>query len=118
MAGFLIGGLICLVPFVHNQTANAILLVVSISGMGLATANTWAVTQSLAPAGTVGTLSSIQNFGATFGGVIAPLLTGYIISWTKSYSIPFILAGFIMLVGIFSYTVIIRELKTISFKTS
>ena len=115
-AGFLVGSLICVVPLIHDVTQNAILLVIAISGMGLATANTWAITQTLAPQGTVGTLTSIQNFGATFGGVIAPLLTGYIISWTKSYSLPFIIAGVLMLVGILSYTLLIGKLKPIKFQ--
>ena len=89
------------------------MVIIAISGMGLATANTWAITQSVAPPGTIGTLAGIQNFGATFGGLIAPVVTGFLIKATHSYSPAFVLAGLCMLAGIACYQFLIGQVEPI-----
>ena len=105
-----------LIPFVSGQTAIFTVLAFAIGGMGLATANTWAITQTLAPKGTVGTFSGIQNFGATSGGFLAPLLTGYLLGADNNYNLVFTLAGIVMLLGIFSYVVLIGRVETMQFE--
>ena len=111
ITGFLFGTLILLVPFIHNPTYAIALLIITISGMGLATANTWAITQSVSPPNSIGTLAGIQNFGATLGGFIAPISTGFLISLTHSYSYAFIMASIAMLAGIFSYAFLIGKVE-------
>ena len=49
VAGFSLGSLILPVPFIHNPVLAVALVIVTVSGIGLATANTWAITQSVAP---------------------------------------------------------------------
>jgi MFS transporter, ACS family, D-galactonate transporter len=117
VAGFLIGALILQVPFIHNPTYAITMVVITISGMGLATANTWAITQSVSPTNTIGTLAGIQNFGATLGGFIAPISTGFLIKITHSYTSAFVCAGFAMLAGIFSYVFIIGKVEPMNIKT-
>jgi MFS family permease len=116
-AGFLFGSLILPVPFIHHPLAAMALVVVTISGMGLATANTWAITQSVAPPGSVGTLAGVQNFGATLGGFVAPLLTGFLIKATGSYTSAFVLAGLCMLAGIACYHFLIGKVEPIQIPT-
>jgi MFS transporter, ACS family, D-galactonate transporter len=116
IAGFSVGTLILQVPFVHNPGYAITMLIITISGMGLATANTWAITQSVAPPNTIGTLAGIQNFGATLGGFIAPISTGFLIKITHSYTSAFVLAGFAMLAGIFSYVFIIGKVEPMKIK--
>ena len=111
ITGFLFGSLILPVPFIHNPVYAMALVVITISGMGLATANTWAITQSVAPPGAVGTLAGIQNFGATTGGFIAPVLTGFLIKATGSYTPAFVLAGLSMLAGISCYHFLIGKVE-------
>jgi MFS family permease len=116
MTGFLFGSLILPVPFIDNPVYAVTMVVITISGMGLATANTWAITQSVAPAGTVGTLAGIQNFGATFGGFIAPVVTGFLIKSTGSYTPAFVLAGLCMLAGIACYHFLIGKVEMMEMK--
>ncbi|MDX9882922.1 MAG: MFS transporter [Prolixibacteraceae bacterium] len=111
VAGFLFGTLILFVPFIQSPLIAMTMVVITISGMGLATANTWAITQTVAPPGTVGTLAGIQNFGATFGGFIAPMVTGYTIKITGSYAPAFVLAGLCMFAGIACYTLLIGKVE-------
>jgi len=117
ITGFLFGSLILPVPFIHNPVYAMVMVVITISGMGLATANTWAITQSVALPGTIGTLAGIQNFGATFGGFIAPLLTGFLIKATGSYTPAFVLAGLCMLAGIACYHFLIGKVEPMKINT-
>lgn len=116
IVGFLFGSLILPVPFINNPISAMILVVITISGMGLATANTWAITQSVAPPGTIGTLAGIQNFGATSGGFIAPIITGFLIKLTGSYTPAFVLAGLGMLTGIGCYHFLIGKVELLKIK--
>lgn len=117
VSGFLCGAVIILIPLVESTEVIFVLLLIAISGMGLATANTWAITQTISPKETVGTFSGIQNFGATSGGALAPVVTGYLIGYLHSYNVVFILAGIMMLLGIFSYILLIGKVETLQFKT-
>lgn len=117
IVGFLLGTLILQVPFIHNPVYAITILIITISGMGLATANTWAITQSVAPPNTIGTLAGIQNFGATLGGFIAPISTGFLIKITHSYTSAFVFAGLAMLAGIFSYVFLIGKVEPMQIKT-
>jgi dipeptide/tripeptide permease len=56
----------------------------------------------------VGTVSGIQNFGGNLGGILAPALTGYI-AHTQSFSLALLIAGGLLVVGIFSYIVLIGQ---------
>jgi len=113
VAGFLAGSLILPVPFIEDPQYVMYMIMIAISGMGLATANTWAISQTIAPTGTIGTVAGIQNFAAAFGGFFAPLITGYIIALTGSYMAAFVIAGILMLVAIFSYVVLVGKVETI-----
>jgi ACS family D-galactonate transporter-like MFS transporter len=117
IAGFSLGALILPVPFIHNPSFAIALVVITVSGMGLATANTWAITQSVAPPKTIGTLAGIQNFGSTFGGFLAPIITGFLIKTTHSYTSAFVLAGLCMLSGIFCYTFLIGKVEPLKIKS-
>lgn len=111
VTGFLCGSVIMAIPYATSQAIIFGILLFAISGMGLATANTWAITQTIAPKGTVGTMSGIQNLGATSGGFLAPLLAGYAIGDGNNYNLVFIVAGIMMLLGIISYVFIIGKVE-------
>jgi len=116
IAGFLTGTLILPVPFIEDPVLAMILVVITISGMGLATANTWAITQSIAPKGAIGTVAGIHNFGATIGGFFAPIVTGFLIQATGSYMSTFVIAGVLMFVGILCYVILIGKVEPIDLK--
>ncbi len=114
VAGFLAGSLILPVPFIEDPQYVMYMILIAISGMGLATANTWAISQTIAPQGTIGTVAGIQNFAAAFGGFFAPIITGYIIGVTGSYMAAFVIAGVLMVVAIFSYVFLVGKVERIN----
>ncbi|MGP8246752.1 MAG: MFS transporter [Bryobacteraceae bacterium] len=83
--------------------------VVSLSGMGLATANYWALTQTLIPGAAIGRISGIQNCACSVAGIIAPILTGWLLQKTGSYEAPMTAVLVALMAGVFSYLIMIRE---------
>src|SRR5260221_9412881 len=71
----------------------------SLSGLGLATGNYWALTQTLIPGGAVGRIVGIQNCAASLPGIVAPILTGWLKQKTGSYEAPMQAIWFFLIVG-------------------
>jgi MFS family permease len=86
-----------------------IFAVVSLSGLGLATANYWALTQTLIPGAAIGRISGIQNCSCSLAGIVAPILTGWLLQKTGSYEAPMVAILVVLLVGVLSYLLLIRE---------
>jgi len=83
--------------------------VVSLSGLGLATANYWAITQTLIPGAAIGRISGVQNCACSVAGIVAPILTGWLLQKTGSYEAPMLAIMLVLLVGVLSYLFMIRE---------
>ena len=93
-----------------NSTAITVFLAVfSLSGLGLATANYWALTQTLTPASASARVAGIQNTAANMAGIAAPWITGILIQRTGSFNAPLIAVGFWLLVGIGCYLFLVME---------
>jgi ACS family D-galactonate transporter-like MFS transporter len=83
--------------------------VISLSGLGLATANYWALTQTLIPASAIGRISGVQNCAASVAGIVAPLLTGWLKQKTGSYEAPMMACGVFLAVGVLAYVFMVKE---------
>jgi MFS family permease len=86
-----------------------IFAVVSLSGLGLATANSWALTQTLIPGAAIGRISGIQNCSCSLAGIVAPILTGWLLQKTGSYEAPMVAILVVLLAGVLSYLFMMRE---------
>ena len=81
VAGFVMAAMQTLSVFTSSKELMIGLTVASLCGLGLATANYWALTQTLMP-GAVPV--AIQNTAANLAGIVAPRLTGCMIKQTGS----------------------------------
>ena len=106
--GLLIACLIVPAGLVADKTTAVWLLSISLCGLGIATPNTWTLTQAVCSRNIVGTVSGIQNFGGNLGGVLAPALTGYIAQTTHSFALALSLTGIVLVLGVASYALLIR----------
>jgi len=109
VAGFLmastevVGGL-------SNSAGTALFFAVfSLAGLGLATANYWALTQTLIPGGAIGRIVGVQNCAANLPGIVAPILTGWLKETTGSYDAPMQAIWFFLILGILAYVFLVRE---------
>ena len=83
--------------------------VISLSGLGLATANYWALTQTLIPGAAIGRISGIQNSSCSVAGIVAPILTGWLLKETGSYEAPMMTILVVLVIGVLSYIVMIKK---------
>jgi MFS transporter, ACS family, D-galactonate transporter len=101
-----------LIPASRVQNANtAVILIAGASLVGLATGNLLVILQCCAPPEDVGLWTGFENFAGNLAGVLAPLLTGILISRTGSYAPGFGLAVAVLLGGIFCYWFIVGDLS-------
>jgi MFS family permease len=95
---------------VDSPTA-AVALIIGGSLVGLATGNLLVILQSCAPPNEIGLWTGIENFVGNLAGIIAPLMTGILISRTGSYAPGFALAAIMLVAGLAAYWFIVGELK-------
>jgi len=108
IAGFLMATTVLIGA--NSASLNTALLfsVLSLSGLGLATANYWALTQSLIPSGSVGRIVGIQNCAASVAGIVAPILTGWLVDATGKFDAPIDALVVVIVIGIAAYLVLVR----------
>jgi MFS transporter, ACS family, D-galactonate transporter len=100
-----------LIPASRVQSASAaVALIAGASLVGLATGNLIVILQCCAPPEDVGLWTGFENFGGNIGGVLAPLITGLLISRTGSYAPGFALAAVTLLAGLLCYWFIVGDL--------
>ena len=107
---FLTGLLLIPAARVESATA-AIVLIIGGSLVGLSTGNLITILQSCAPPDEVGIWTGVENFAGNIAGFIAPLATGFLISWTGSYFPGFALAAVTLVTGLLAYWFIVGDLK-------
>jgi len=83
--------------------------VFSLAGLGVATANYWALTQTVVPGGSIGRIGGLQNTASNLAGVAAPILTGWLIQKTGSYEAPMQAIAALLLAGAASYAFLVKR---------
>jgi MFS family permease len=60
----------------------------------------WALTSDLiVDKASSGRAFALTGVGGNLFGLLAPIVTGYLVDWTNSYTVPFLVAGGLLLVG-------------------
>jgi MFS family permease len=89
----------------------AVALLIAASFVGLSTGNQLVILQSCAPARDIGLWTGIYNFVGNIAGILAPIVTGFLIASTGSYASAFLLAAVMLAAGQLAYWFIVGELK-------
>jgi ACS family hexuronate transporter-like MFS transporter len=80
---------------------DAVLLIgVAAAGHQGFSANLFTLTSDLFPAQAVGSVVGIGGMAGAIGGMLIAKIVGYILQWTGSYRIPFLIAGFSYLLAL------------------
>jgi MFS family permease len=109
IAGFAAAATQALCAYTHSTGLLLFLVVFSLCGLGLATANYWALTQTLIPGGSIAMVVGIQNTAANLAGIVAPWLTGWMIQKTGSFDAPIRAVGLWLVVGMACYLILVRR---------
>ena len=89
---------------------------ITIAVSGLTTASTigWSFPSLVAPRGGSGTVGSIMNTANSLMGTIAPVVTGYIVKTTGSFSGAFLVAACVLVAGLFFYGLLMGRIEPIA----
>jgi MFS family permease len=96
----------------------AVALIAGGSLVGLATGNLLVILQCCAPAAEVGLWTGFENLFGNVAGVLAPIVTGFLIARTGSYSPGFMLAALTLIAGLLCYWFIVGELDSTAIGTT
>lgn len=91
-----------------NLKTAVLSLVLACVAIGLFTSNCWALTQTLAGPEASGRWTGIQNAFGNMGGVLSPVITGYLVTRNRSFLLPFALVCIVLLGGAGSYLFLVN----------
>lgn len=97
------------------RTPAAALFWISLSLCGLSAASPvgWSIPSLIAPRESVGRIGSIMNLCNQVSGIAAPIVTGYIVAGTHSFSGAFIAATAFLVLGIAAYIFLLGRMEPI-----
>ncbi len=100
-----------------GYTTNALVATVWISialgGLAFAAPVAWSIPALIAPKGTVGSVGSIMNMFGNLAGIAAPIVAGYLLDVTHSFTANFLVAAAILVLGILAFLFLLGRIEQI-----
>lgn len=109
IAGFVIASTEMVGATSSSESLAVFFAIFSLSGLGLATGNYWALTPALLPGAPPARLAAVQNMAANLSGIAAPILTGFLKEATGGYGAAMVANLGFLLLGIASYLFLVRR---------
>lgn len=116
--GFMCGGLI-LASFIgfaavtESLYLTLFLLCCAKSGTVIAASQVWAIPSEIAPRNMTGIVAGIQNCVANFGGVVGPVVTGFIVGYTGHFEFALLFTAFLLFLGLLNYIFYLGKIEPI-----
>ena len=108
--GLLGGALFTLiVAFTTNVVACVVLLCLTMFFINISSATAWMIVNTIVPSERVASFGSIQNFGGYLAGSIAPILTGFSVQQSGSFSSAFVISAVVAACSAFAYFALLKE---------
>ncbi|HYI95018.1 MAG TPA: MFS transporter [Bryobacteraceae bacterium] len=105
-------------PLVSSSGTSVALITAACVFLGLFTSNVWAITQTLAGPLASGRWTGVQNAIGNLGGVVSPLLTGWLVSETGSFSLAFTAATVVLVGGAVVYLMSLGNVRPVTWMSS
>ena len=86
-------------------------ITVALAGLAAAAPVGWSIPSLIAPRPSVGKVGGILNFGNQVSGIVAPIVTGYILHETGSMRQAFAVAAILLLLGIAAYVFLLGRIE-------
>ena len=109
-ATMMLAAVILLAPVVDNVAIILLLVSVSLTGIAATTSLTFSLVNDLLPdPRDIGVAMAFVVVGGNVFGLMAPIVTGYVIALTGSYDVAFIVAGVLLICGSASVLTLTRR---------
>ncbi len=86
---------------------------VALTGLSAAAPVAWSLPSLIAPKGGVGAVGGLMNFSNNMMGVVAPIVTGFIVGHTHSFIDVFLVAGLVLLAGVASFVFLLGPIEAL-----
>jgi sugar phosphate permease len=86
---------------------------IALCGLAASAPVGWSIPGLIAPPGSTGRVAGIMNFVANLPGVLAPVVTGYLVGNSQSFRRAFLAAAAILVAGIASYIFLLGKIERI-----
>lgn len=103
---------------VHTPAGALFWISVGLCGLSIAAPVAWTVPSLIVPQQNVGVVSAFANLFSQVAGILAPIVTGYIIALTHSFSAAFATATAVLIIGICGYVFLLQEISLIPSKAA
>ena len=80
-----------------------VMLVLATTSYGITCSNVWAITQTLAGPATAGRWTGLQNFMGNLAGILAPVVTGFVVDRTGHFFWAFAVTACVSVLGSMAY---------------
>jgi sugar phosphate permease len=113
----LVGMIMGLAVFGATQTTDLkwaiVWISIALGGLAFAAPVGWSLPSLIAPKGGVGTVGGIMNCANNLMGILAPIVTGYIVGSTNSFTYALLVAVVILAIGILSFAFVMGKVEPI-----
>jgi len=99
--------------YARTATDALIWISISLAGLSAAAAVGWTVPSLIGPRGSVGTVAGIQNFSSQVSGIVAPIVTGYLVNARHSFAWAFGVSAIYLCIGISAYIFMLGRIERI-----
>ena len=114
IAGLTIALCIGLAALTQSVAVIVVLLCLAKSGTTIAASQVWALPGDVAPKNTTSVVAGLQNMVSNFGGVVGPIVTGFIVARTGSFQAALLFSAFVGFLGILNYALLLGEVKPLA----
>jgi len=106
--GFLLSSIIVLANFTQNVFLIILIMSIAFFAKGMA-GLTWSLVGDMAPKELIGLTSGIFNTFGNAAGIVTPIVIGYILDKTNSFSGALVFISIMLLIGALSYIFIVNK---------
>ena len=117
ITGYILGSSTLALIWVESSALALAILVFALAGIGLTSANYWALTQAISPRSFTGRAIGYQNTVSNLAGICAPMLTGYLVEQSGSFNSAIVFAATSLWLAAASYAFLVRESRAGEIKT-
>ncbi|WP_423771078.1 MFS transporter [Pseudomonas sp. NLJ1] len=94
--------------FVTGLTGCVILLCLALFSINMASATAWMIVNTIVDSQRVASFGSIQNFGGYIAGSVAPIVTGFSIQYSGSFTTAFMISAVVALCSAVAYFLLLQ----------
>jgi len=117
VGGMLLATAIAFAGLVNSPALCIALLSLSYGGLTTAACAIWSLPGDVAPLNTTSVVGGLQNCVSNMGGILGPIVTGFIISATHSFTPALIVSGAATFIGALTYLFWLGKVEPIVPKT-